>query len=93
MNILRQPARILARACDGNALRAILVIFVLGIMAFFIEEAGMHLLWDGRFLHWLDPVFMLVFIGYALLTIWECAFYNDPPMSELAAKFEEHKET
>lgn len=63
-------------ASKGNPIVGFLTVFLFWLM-FSILEAGVEkLIWGARFVHWLDPIFMLAFMAYAGLVVWKCAVIN-----------------
>ena len=76
MNILRRSAGALAAASDGNPVISATVVIIFYCM-FNVLEAGIEVLVFGsRFEHWLDPLFVAAFIGYACYSVYACAVYN-----------------
>tara|TARA_R100000657_G_C4578463_1_gene41558 strand:- start:159 stop:407 length:249 start_codon:yes stop_codon:yes gene_type:complete len=76
INWIENSAYALGLASKGNPFIAVVTVFVFWIM-FSAMEAGIEkLIWGERFEHWLDPVFILIFMGYAGLAVWQCAIIN-----------------
>lgn len=78
MKVIIKSASAIAISSKGNPALAVLTVFLF-YMAFNGVEASVEtLIFGERFLHWLDPIFQLLFMGYAGLTVWYCAAYQVP---------------
>jgi hypothetical protein len=76
MNKMQSATFRLAQASDGNPVTSTLVV-MLFFIAFNVVEAGIEkLIFGDRFEHFLDPIFALVFIGYAAYAVFWCALFN-----------------
>jgi threonine/homoserine/homoserine lactone efflux protein len=76
MEYILKSAAILAKASGYNPFISTLVVmlFYIGFVAF--EATIERLVFGERFEHWLDPIFCLIFIAYAALSVYECAYRN-----------------
>lgn len=63
----------LAVACDGNPVLAIISVFLFYVFFSLLEAMIEKLVWGERFEHWLDPLFIGVFMAYAGWVVWVCA--------------------
>lgn len=76
MKIIKRSAMALARAADGNP-TITTVVTMLFFVGFSILEGQIELLiWGERFLHWLDPFFIVGFMAYAAYSVYACAVFN-----------------
>ena len=76
MNVIRNSARVVAGAANGNPVITTIV-SMLFFFAFTCLEAQIEeLIWGARFHHWMDPVFASVFIAYAAYSVYACALFN-----------------
>lgn len=62
-----------AQASDKNPIVATLTVMLFYLGFNFLEALVEKLMFGHRFEHWLDPVFILAFLGYAGLTVSACA--------------------
>ena len=63
----------LAISCDKNPILTTIMIF-LAMLAFTMVEGTVEtLIFGDRFEHWLDPLFMCVFIAWAAYATYICA--------------------
>ncbi|MFA6903369.1 MAG: hypothetical protein WC236_09825 [Gallionellaceae bacterium] len=76
MNKIQTGTFRLAQAADGNPVTTTLVV-MLFFIAFNVVESGIErLIFGNRFEHFLDPIFALVFMGYAAYAVFYCAIFN-----------------
>ena len=74
--MIQKSGVVLAKACEGNPVLTTCTVFI--FYGFFsLLEAGIEkLIFGERFEHWLDPLFICCFIGYAAYAVWMCAEHN-----------------
>lgn len=63
----------LARASNKNPIVATITVMLFYLAFNLLEATVEKLIFGHRFEHWLDPIFMLGFIGYAGLAVSCCA--------------------
>lgn len=73
MDILVSASNIVARAAGGNPAISTLTIFIFYLAFNKLEAMIETLIFGERFEHWLDPIFILAFIGFAAMTVWSCS--------------------
>lgn len=66
----------LARAADGNPVISTATIMLFSLMFNLLAGCVETLIWGERFVHWLDPLFLLFWIGYSAYAVWMCAVHN-----------------
>jgi uncharacterized membrane protein len=76
MNIIYRAAYHLAASSGGNPAISTVVVMLFYLMFNTVEAVIEELIWGERFVHWLDPVFMLGFIAFAAYQVYICAVYN-----------------
>lgn len=76
MEYIKKSLVILAKASKGNPATAALVVMLMYIMFNLFEGFVEFLLFDKRFEHWLDPIFVICFIAYSAASVLACAQYN-----------------
>ena len=76
MNKIFKMTLCLVRASSGNPVVATATIMLFFVMFNLVEASIETLIFGERFGHWLDPVFALMFIGYAAYAVYICAAVN-----------------
>lgn len=76
LNRIEKLTLALVRASDGNPVISVLTLMLFYVMFNFLEAQVEMLIFGERFEHWLDPLFVLVLIGYSAYSVWWCAIYN-----------------
>ena len=66
----------LARASNGNPVLSTATIMLFYVMFNLVEASIEMLIFGERFVHYLDPIFALIFMGYAAYTVCICAAIN-----------------
>jgi hypothetical protein len=74
-NIQRITYR-LAQACDGSPVSTTVVVMLFYVMFNVLEATIETLIFGERFEHFLDPIFILAFIGYSAYAVYWCAVFN-----------------
>ena len=81
MNKIQQATFKLAQACEGSPVSTTVVVMLFFIGFNTVEASIERLIFGERFEHFLDPVFALVFIGYAAYAVYWCAVFNSTKAS------------
>ena len=76
MNKFQAATFRLAQACDGSPVSSTVVVMLFFVMFNLVEANVEKLIFGERFEHLLDPVFALVFMGYAAYSVYYCAIFN-----------------
>jgi len=66
----------LARASKGNPFTSTATVLLFYVMFNLLEGMIERLIFGERFEHWLDPIFISVFISYAAYSVWMCALFQ-----------------
>ena len=83
MNKIQQATLKLAQACEGSPVSTTVVVMLFFIGFNTVEASIERLIFGERFEHFLDPVFALVFIGYAAYAVYWCAVFNSTKASNV----------
>lgn len=76
MNTLDKVTLTLVEASKGSPVTAIAVIMLFYLMFNLLEAMIEKLIFGERFEHWLDPIFICLFIAYAGYAVFFCAAYQ-----------------
>ena len=76
MKVISKSAAAIAVSSKGNPVIAVLTVFLFYVAFNGVEASVETLIFGERFLHWLDPIFQLLAMGYAGLTVWYCAAHQ-----------------
>lgn len=76
MNVLLNSGLWLARSSDGNPIVSTITVILFYLMFNMVEASIERLIWGERFEHFLDPVFMAMFIAYAGYGVYCCGLHN-----------------
>ena len=76
MNIFEKATMALVRASDGNPFITTATILLFFFMFNLAEGQIEKLIFGERFEHWLDPIFITLFICYSAYAVWWCAIFN-----------------
>lgn len=76
MDLLLKSATTLALASKGNPIVSIIVVFIFYLAFVQFEILIEHLIFGKRFEHWVDVIFISVFMAYAGYVVWACALIN-----------------
>lgn len=76
MNKLQAATFLLVKASNGNPIISTLVIVIFHVAFDRLEMKIEILLFGEHFVHWLDPIFILGFIAYAVYAIWIGGIYK-----------------
>jgi len=77
MNKLQIYTLALAKASRGNPVVSTCTVIIFYVMLSFCESQIEFLIFGERFVHWLDPVFNIIFISYSAYAVWYCAALNE----------------
>lgn len=73
IDMIVNASNVVARAAGGNPVLSTLTILIFYLAFNMLEAMVEKLIFGERFEHWLDPLFILVFIGFAAMTVWSCS--------------------
>ena len=76
MRPITKSAVILARACQGNPVLAMIVVAFFYLATNAIYAMIETLIWGDRFLHWFDIPTALAFMAYGAYAVYYCAAYH-----------------
>ena len=76
MDIIKKSVLALAGACGGNPIMTTIVVFMFYLAFNTLECVVEKLIFGQRFHHWLDPLFIGLFISYSAYAVWGCAAHN-----------------
>ena len=76
MEYLYKLSMCLARASKGNPATSTATVMLFALMFNILEAAIEKLLFGERFEHFLDPIILLAFIGFAAFSVYSCAVHN-----------------
>lgn len=76
MNKLEKATLALAKSSNGNPVISTATIMLFYVMFNLLESQIEKLIFGDRFEHWLDPIFIMVFICYSAYSVWWCAIFN-----------------
>jgi len=66
----------LVRASSGNPVITTATILLFYVMFNTAEALIEKLIFGERFEHWLDPIFIMLFMCYSAYAVWWCAIFN-----------------
>lgn len=76
MNRIQQATYRLAQACEGNTISTTIVVILFYLMFSVLEATVETLIFGHRLVHFLDPIFVVMFIGYSAYAVYWCAVFN-----------------
>ncbi|WP_067514710.1 hypothetical protein [Endozoicomonas ascidiicola] len=77
MELFNKMTAALVRSADGNPVHTTLTVMLFFVMFSVLEATIEKLIFGERFEHWLDPIFICGFIGFASYMVWVCAVYKE----------------
>ena len=80
--LIERAARTIAESSEGSPIISTMLVMLFYVMFAVLEVSVERLIWGERFEHWLDPVFILAFIGFASYCVAACAKYNADKLEE-----------
>lgn len=79
---IRQSAITLTVAANGDPVTTSLATMLAYLCFSSVESMIEKLIWGEHFLHWGDPIFAVIFIGYAVYLTRHCAMYRIALLTE-----------
>lgn len=76
MSVIRNSAKTLAKACNGNPVLTTACVMLFYVMLNICMASIETLVFGNRFDHWGDVIFQLALIGYAAYCVYMCAIVN-----------------
>jgi len=76
VNRIQQSTYRLAQACKGSPISSTVVVMLFFVMFNVMEATVEKFIFGERFVHFLDPIFALAFIGYSAYAVYWCAVLN-----------------
>jgi hypothetical protein len=76
MNIISKSIKQLVSASSGDPATTTIVVMLFALMFNVLLASIETVLYGGRFAHWLDPLFIAVFIVYAARAVIACDDYK-----------------
>lgn len=76
MKYIEDSSQGLAAASRGNPVTVVFIIAVAFIAFNLLEATIEKLIFGERFEHWLDPLFLMAFIWYAIICLIACYEYS-----------------
>jgi hypothetical protein len=73
---VRKLTKALVIACKNDPLRTSGLLFIFYTVFTFLEGMLEELIFGERFLHALDPIFLLLFMGLGIMCVWGCYINN-----------------
>ena len=74
--IIERSALALAGASNGSPITTTIVVLLFYLFFNLLEAMLEKLIYGERFEHWLDPIFITVFIAYSAYAVYACALHN-----------------
>ena len=66
----------LAASSKGNPVLSVATVMLFYVFFNLLEASIEQLIWGERFLHVLDPLFTIIFMGFAAYSVYACAVFN-----------------
>lgn len=76
MNKIQKATLHLAKSCEGSPIVTTVIVMMFFLMFSVMEATIEELIFGARFVHFLDPIFQLLFICYAAYAVYYCDVFN-----------------
>lgn len=73
---VKRSGYVLAAASLGNPVISTLAVMIFYLAFSVLEGVIEELLFGQPFKHWLDPLFILLFMAYSAMCVYYCAVFN-----------------